>query len=268
MPACQPLIAGQQIFVRTPFSIQSWNSTSGELLWEVARPDRRLKELAASLREALNPDSPPQARENFQQPFAIFEQQVQEMTASQMAISGSTLFVVEETAAGAGDLDDMPAMIRGMPTLPTNFIRAYNAQTGLFLWEIGGQVRDAVPGQAGSSNLLAGYYFLGAPLVLGSRIYVLAENGEGIYLIRIGEPVSGMANANPQILASQLLAIPDRKLPEHPLRRYSGLMPTFAQGLLICPTCDNRIVAVSAEDLSIRWVARVQWHSAATGDRR
>lgn len=256
VPACQPLIAGQQIFVRTPFSIQSWNSTSGELLWEVARPDRRLKELAASLREALNPDSPPQARENFQQPFAIFEQQVQEMTASQMAISGSTLFVVEETAAGAGDLDDMPAMIRGMPTLPTNFIRAYNAQTGLFLWEIGGQVRDAVPGQAGSSNLLAGYYFLGAPLVLGSRIYVLAENGEGIYLIRIGEPVSGMANANPQILASQLLAIPDRKLPEHPLRRYSGLMPTFAQGLLICPTCDNRVVAVSAEDLSIRWVAR------------
>lgn len=256
VPACQPLVAGQQIFVRTPFSIQSWNSTSGELLWEVARPNRGLKEVAASLREVSSPDSPLEAREKFRQSFAIFEQQVQEMTAAQMAISGSTLFVVEETAAGVGELDEMPAMIRGMPTLPTNFIRAYDAETGLFLWEIGGQVRDAVPGQAGSSNLLAGYYFLGAPLVLGSRIYVLAENGEGIYLIRIGEPVAGLANANPQILASQLLAIPDRKLPEHPLRRFSGLMPTFAQGLLICPTCDNRVVAVSAEDLSIRWVAR------------
>lgn len=33
-------------------------------------------------------------------------------------------------------------------------------------------------------------------------------------------------------------------------------MPAFAAGLLICPTCDGRLTAVSADDLSIRWIAR------------
>lgn len=33
-------------------------------------------------------------------------------------------------------------------------------------------------------------------------------------------------------------------------------MPSYAHGLLICPTCDERIVAVSAEDNAVRWVFR------------
>ncbi|MFM7058444.1 MAG: PQQ-binding-like beta-propeller repeat protein, partial [Planctomycetota bacterium] len=262
LPAGQPLARGEQIFVRTAFSIQSWNSATGELLWEVARPDRALRETLENLPAAPAPDGafqsegPALAAAASGLAWQLHLQQIRGITAAQMAISGSTLFVVEETAAGGSELDGIPGMIRGMPTLPSNFIRAYDAATGLFLWEIGGQVQNAVPGQPGSSNLLAGYYFLGAPLVLGSRIYVLAENGEGVYLIRIGEPLAGGAKVNPQILASQLLTTPDRKLAEHPLRRYAGLMPTYARGLLICPTCDNRVVAVSAEDLSIRWVAR------------
>ncbi len=262
LPAGQPLAMGEQIFLRTAFSIQAWNSTTGKLLWEVARPDRVLRETLENLPRLpdsdgqIQPDVSGLASAAAGLAWQLHLQQVRGITAAQMSISGSTLFVVEETAAGGSELDGLPGMIRGMPTLPSNFIRAYDATTGLFLWEIGGQMQNAVPGQPGSSNLLAGYYFLGAPLVLGSRIYVLAENGEGVYLIRIGEPVAGAASANPQILASQLLTTPDRKLPEHPLRRYAGLMPTYAQGLLICPTCDNRVVAVSAEDLSIRWVAR------------
>jgi outer membrane protein assembly factor BamB len=262
LPAGQPLAMGNRVFVRTPFSIQSWNSTNGELLWEVARPDRELREAVEGLSAEPGPDGQPQLADGQLVSMAtalgwqLHLQQVRGITAAQMAISGSTLFVVEETAASGNEMDAIPGMIRGMPTISSNFIRAYDANTGLFLWEIGGQMQNAVPGQPGSSNLLAGYYFLGAPLVLGSRIYVLAENGEGIYIIRIGEPVAGFAGTNPQILSSQLLTTPDRKLPEHPLRRYAGLMPAYAQGLLICPTCDNRVVAVSAEDLSIRWVAR------------
>lgn len=262
LPAAQPLAVGDRVFVRTPFSIQAWNSTHGELLWEVARPDRALKEAADNLNSKSDDPGVPDERNSrisadaANLTYQLFLQQVRASTAAQMAISQSTLFVVEETAAAADELDDFRGMIRGMPTLPSNYIRAYDVETGLFRWEIGGQVQNAVPGQAGSSNLLAGYYFLGAPLVLGNRIYVLAENGDGIYLIRIGEPAPNVAGANPQILASQLLTIPDRKLPEHPLRRYAGLMPTYAHGLLICPTCDDRVVAVSAEDLSIRWIAR------------
>lgn len=250
IPAAQPLVAGGRVYVRTPVSIQSWSLATGELIWEAARPDRSLKEAIEELGEE---DS---RGKELMLADLIHRQSLRGVTGSQMSISGSTLFVVEETASTAGDFASVRGMIRGMPTVPTNYIRAYDVETGLFLWEIGGQTQNAVPGEPQRANLLAGYYFLGAPLVLGNRIYVLAENGEGIYLVRIGEPDAMSGRSNPQILASQLLGVPELKLAEHPLRRHAGLVPTFARGLLICPTCDNRVTAVSAEDLSIRWIAR------------
>jgi outer membrane protein assembly factor BamB len=249
-PAAQPLVAGGRVYVRTPVSIQSWSLGTGELIWEASRPDRSLKETIEELGEEDSRGAELMLAD------LIHRQSLRGVTGTQMSISGSTLFVVEETASSAGDFASVRGMIRGMPTVPTNYIRAYDVETGLFLWEIGGQTQNAVPGEPQRANLLAGYYFLGAPLVLGNRIYVLAENGEGIYLVRIGEPDAASGLSNPQILASQLLGVPELKLAEHPLRRHAGLVPTFARGLLICPTCDNRVTAVSAEDLSIRWIAR------------
>ena len=255
-PVAQPLISSGRAFVRTPFSIQAWDLTKAELIWEVARPTKSLREFADLL------DEP--AESERQQPSETLEdeatrahlQSVRISTGMQMTIGGSTLFVVEETPASGNDWLDMPGMIRGMPTVTTNYIRAYDLETGLFRWEIGGQAQNPIPGEPQRANLLAGYYFLGAPLVLGNRIYVLAENGTGIYLVQIGEPDLAAGRPNPQILASQSLAAPDVPLSQHPVRRLAGLIPTFAGGLLICPTCDGRLTAVSADDLSIRWIAR------------
>lgn len=89
-----------------------------------------------------------------------------------------------------------------------NFIRAYDLQTGLFKWEIGGQTQSV--GQSnGKGNLLAGFYFLGAPLVLGNRTYVLAESSEGIFLLQIAEPAAtGTTPTNPRVVRSQLLTQP------------------------------------------------------------
>jgi outer membrane protein assembly factor BamB len=137
-----------------------------------------------------------------------------------------------------------------------NFIRAYDLQTGLFKWEVGGKTQsDTQPD--GKGNSLAGYYFLGAPLVLGNRTYVLAQRSEEIFLLQIAEPAAtGGAPANPRVVRSQLLTQPEFKAGEHPVRKHAGLMPSYAHGLLICPTCDERIVAVSADDNAVRWVFR------------
>ncbi len=251
VPASGVLVAGELFYARTPVGLQARHLQTGELAWEVVRQDAPLRALISLQKSAeFNGDMLSGAVE-------LYRQLIRTVTTSQMAISGRTLYVVEDSDYSQPPNTDM----FGNPgsaglQLRTNFIRAYDATTGLFLWQVGGQTQDANPLNRGEANLLAGYYFLGAPLVLGNRIYVLAENGEGIHLIRLGEPQPGQPEANPSILASQLLTLPERRVDQHPLRKHAGLIPSFAQGLLICPLCDDRIIAVSAEDLSIRWVFR------------
>ncbi|MEI7701202.1 MAG: PQQ-binding-like beta-propeller repeat protein [Planctomycetia bacterium] len=261
IPVASPMISGSMVYVRTPIGVRAYQQETGELIWEIARPERPIKELL-EMREALESGQdlmsiPGRPVGLLNADSALFDQMIRTNTSAQMSISNRTLFTVEESSGVTWSVS-LGGLINGMGVerLPTNFIRAYDAESGLFRWEIGGQTQNADPTENRSANLLAGYYFLGAPLVLGSRVYVLAENGEGIFLVRIGEPVEGLRESNPWISASQLLTVPDRPLAAHPLRKHAGLIPSFAQGLLICPTCDDRIIAVSAEDLSIRWVFR------------
>ena len=276
VPAGLPLVMGEQAIFRTPFGIRSVNMLSGELTWEVTRPDSRLKTILDE--RAAESENASSGRDDFGlrayvDPRAqLLYQMIRTNTASQMAINGRTLFVVDECANATWN-DDMGGMLgpNGSLSILSNYIRAYDAESGLFRWEAGGQTQNvALP--AGQGNLLAGFYFLGAPLVLGQRTYVLAESGEGIFLIQIAEPLaladkaadadSGLlisdaqASVNPKVVKSQILTVPEYKLPQHPVRKHAGLMPSFAQGMLICPTCDQRIVAVSAEDHSLRWIFR------------
>jgi len=52
-----------------------------------------------------------------------------------------------------------------------NKLMAFELSSGKLKWEIGGSVEEGLP--------LAGYFFLGPPLVLGKQLFVLAElNGE------------------------------------------------------------------------------------------
>ncbi len=116
-----------------------------------------------------------------------------------------TLFVVEDSSSVTWNRDTEYRPILSTQ-LPANYVRAYDVETGLLKWEAGGQ-RGAAP----RVNELTGFYFLGAPLVIGERTYVLAESGEGIFLIQIGNP-AGDENSptatNPVILHSQLISIP------------------------------------------------------------
>lgn len=275
IPTAVPLLYGGQAIIRTPFGIRSVNLESGELHWEVTRPDSRLRVIVDQRtndnadrgdlwrNDSFRAQPDPRAR--------LLYQMLQTNTAAQMAINGNTLFVVDE-CSGATWSDDFGMGLGGEGSLlvSPNVIRAYDVESGLFKWEAGGQTQNAARA-AGRGNVLAGFYFLGAPLVLGQRTYVLAESGEGIFLIQIAEPgtlnettnaavnsadASSEVSVNPRIVRSQILAVPEHKLPQHPVRKYAGLVPSFAQGLLVCPTCDQRIVAVSAEDQSLRWIFR------------
>jgi outer membrane protein assembly factor BamB len=256
-PAATPLAVKGQIIFRTPAGVRSVSADDGSMLWEITSPDSRLQQAVSEVRRIQRGSSPnrlPAIQSGLADDF--LNQLTRSCPDSQISTDGKTLFVVEDSVRlGFSRVSGLGIGGASSP-LPANYIRAYDLASGLLRWEAGGQRAVTL-----SPNLLAGFYFLGTPLILADRCYVMAENDEGIFLLQLEGPRTDLPASmpkNPRIVHSQLLAIPQYKLNLHPVRRLAGLTPSFANGLLICPTCDERVIAVSPQDHSVRWVFRYE----------
>ncbi|MCA9062197.1 MAG: PQQ-binding-like beta-propeller repeat protein [Planctomycetaceae bacterium] len=256
-PAGEPLLAGDLLILRTVCGARAVDRATGELVWEITQPDSQLRRLTTEWkrnRAAEGWESDAAQRRSLT--LELFQQQARTNQAGQMSTGARRLFLCEDSSTVTWDAQT-GIVEAGSDVLPANYIRAYDLESGLFLWEAGGR-RGATAPSGGMANTLAGFFFLGPPLVLGDRYYVLAESGEGIFLLQIADPARypNDQSHNPRVLRSQLLTVPTWPLTRHPVRKFAGLMPSFAQGLLICPTSDERIVAISALDHSVRWIYR------------
>ncbi|MEZ6059358.1 MAG: PQQ-binding-like beta-propeller repeat protein [Planctomycetaceae bacterium] len=260
-----PIATDDLIVYRAVTNIHARNRHTGELVWESGLVDRQLTALANHLRR-LGPasDSDQQRRALLLGP-QLFNHWARANAGGQLTTDGTFVFAVEEVTAATLQIDPDNRSSAGQ-THPVNYLRAYELATGRLRGQAGGSLNG---GDGGPVNPLAGMYFLGAPLVMGERIYVLSENDQGIYLLQLqAKPRPGQVAGQPpgeldlRPVQSQLLSIPQFDLEVHPLRKYSGVIPSFAQGLLICSTCDERVIAVSAEDHSVRWVYRYRGNVA------
>lgn len=112
------------------------------------------------------------------------------------------------------------------------------------LWSIGGQPR-------GTENApLAGHFFLGPPVAMGGVLYVLAEVDRQINLIALA-PETG------DVLWSQGLCFVDNPIGIDSRRSLLSCTPIPAQGVLLCPTHLQSLIAVDAQSGSLLWAARL-----------
>ncbi|MCP4783749.1 MAG: PQQ-binding-like beta-propeller repeat protein [Fuerstiella sp.] len=250
MPVAMPLLVGDLLIYRGVANIRAVHRATGELVWETSKLDPQLsKALAAQRRTATDDTS--RVQRMLRQP--LFQHWFRANVGGQLTTDGSSVFAVEEATAETMfvDLDSYPLSAAS----PVNYLRVYD----LF-----GRLRGRAGGSIGQSNgdgtvnPLAGMYFLGAPLVMGDRIYVMSESDQGIFLLQLKatEPRGAGGEFELRTVRSQLLATPRHALRFHPVRKYAGLIPSYSRGLLLCNTCDEQVIAVSAEDHSVRWVYR------------
>ena len=245
--ASVPLVVGDLLIYRGLVTVRAVNRKTGKLAWESSFVDATLEELVKQSRSTTRgtpgfPGLSGQLRHHL----------VRANTAGQLTCANGVVFAVEEVAALTMFDTDRQISSPG----PVNYLRAYDAQTGQCLGMAGGAVGSNESHPA--PNPLAGFYVLGAPLVMGDRIYLMAENSQGIFLLQLN--LSQLNQRTPPFslrpVHSQLLSVPRFELGKHAVRRFSGVTPSFGGGLLICNTCDEKIVAVSAEDHSVRWIYR------------
>lgn len=122
----------------------------------------------------------------------------------------------------------------------SNTLVALDLETeGKLLWRLGAGV--------GQETELSDAFFLGPPLPLDGRLYVIAELAGDISLFCLD------AQDGSELWRQQLVAVESGGIETDAIRRIAGAMPTYRDGIMICPTGAGAVVAIDLADRMIRW---------------
>ena len=130
-------------------------------------------------------------------------------------------------------------MVRSLQPNGNSLIALELASEGTLKWFQGAR--------SGADSPLADAFFLGPPLPIEGRLYVMCELAGDIFLLCL-EPRTGK-----EIWRQQLVAVESGTITRDRIRRVAGAMLSYQDGVLICPTGAGALVAVNLGDRTLRW---------------
>lgn len=238
--AARPIAAGNVVVMRTPQNVVAVDFQTGKRIWETREEDAGARDQFLS---EFNSDSRGDEMPPMTHPL---EQRIWDDTLSMslssdgervFALSGMPL-VERERPSGWG-IGPAFGGTFDFATAPTNRLTAYELATeGKLAWEIDG---ESAPGN------LAATFFLGPPLAVDGTLYVLAEIRSAVYLLAL-EPSTGVLQWRQQLVGLE------QGITLDPRRRLNGAAPSYAAGVLVCPTTAGMVVAIDAIRREFAWV--------------
>ncbi|MFT3882563.1 MAG: PQQ-binding-like beta-propeller repeat protein [Gemmatales bacterium] len=138
-----------------------------------------------------------------------------------------------------------------------NHLIAYDIEGGRAVWSIGTRQSD---------QPFSEMYFLGPPLPLGDKLYVLAEVNSEIKLLCLQNRKTLKAASaqgddyeyGVDLVWSQPLGVVDRKISEDPVRRSQAAILSYSDGILVCPTNAGSVIGVDLLTRSLVWAYSYQ----------
>jgi outer membrane protein assembly factor BamB len=239
--------------MRTPYNVVAVDWHTGKRIWETREED----ELAG---DGLSPDA---ADGGETEDLAVIgnplEQRVwDDALVTSLASDGERAFVIRSPLANPQDeamaWQAAPQMFGGVTGgLTANELVAYDLATqGKLLWELDGN-RTTGP--------LSGAFFFGAPLAIDNTLYVMAEIRSAVYLVAL-EPRTGEVRWQQQLVGLE------QGIGLDPARRTVGAMPSYAGGILVCPTSAGAAVAIDVVKREFAWVYRYPRDASSPADMR
>ncbi len=275
LPAAQPLVVGNTAVFRTATQLLAVDLTSGKRQWTGA-VDPALQNLLRGLvgtpaEKRLAPRNAAPAPNPIEAPVpatasrqlllnALLNRVASDACYGGLCSDGSQVFVIEDIGIGPAtpSFRVNNGVRQAVGQRNENTLRAYEVRSGKLIWELGGPKSDV-------GLELAGAWFLGPPLPLAGRLYVLAEVESEIRLLAIDASLP----EGQKLLWSQSLCLVEQSFPGDDVRRRAGVSPSFADGVLVCPTGAGAAVAVDLNTRSLLWAytypaeqlpnARQQW---------
>ncbi len=184
-------------------------------------------------------------KNNLKNPTLLFENS----TIGTLSTDSTHVYAVEDLAVSPLQNEFDPRFNPGMQVQPHydpavadairhNRLQAYDLITGKLRWEVGGP-----PDKGGE---LDGSFFLGPPMPIGGKLYVLTEKQQDLRLVCLD-------GARGRVLSVQTLASTKDKMQQEPLRRMHAAHLAYGEGMLVCPTNSGAILGVDQLTRSLVW---------------
>jgi len=238
LPSLHPLVVGDTVLMRTAFALQAVDFRTGKLIWKYSSNDE-------SLEQFLKVGSTPQPGQSAQL-FSGLDQRIwEDAVYGTLASDGQQVYYVDDLGLGPSGSPLTTVLPNGrrvhVSSRNTNHLAARELRTqGKLKWEVGGPNGDDEP-------KLAGAFFLGPPLPVLGRLYALAEiKGQEIRIVSLS-PETGALDW------SQQLAVVEQPVAQDSYRRNAGASPSYADGILVCPTSAGAVVAIDLTTRALLW---------------
>ncbi len=248
LPGYFPIAANNRLVFRTYWGLFAVNLKTGEREWWTEM-NRSLEAVMA------NPSyrHPVQGWLESYRPGSLHQHVLLEnSTVGTLSTDLNRVYAVDDLAVPPHTNNQAQQMGIGNPQFPVsggladlinqNLLRAYDLDNGLLKWEVGS---DRGPKE------LQNCHFLGAPLPLSGKLYVLAEQNAELRLLCL-EP-SRKDHTPPSVLWAQTLATMQVKLAQDPGRRIQAANLAYGDGVLVCPTNAGAVLGVDLLSHSLVW---------------
>jgi outer membrane protein assembly factor BamB len=237
-----PLAVGDRVIMRTATKLLGIDFNNGKRIWEASVAESEQEET-----QQQDPFSPFRGRNNNMSPAALYGQRIwDDATYGTMSSDGKLVFVVEQLSLGVMSQFNNMMIFGGGRAERTN----RGVANRLAAYEIGAGPKDGgkLVWQLGGPDDLrqTDTFFLGPPLPLRGQLYVIAEIKDEIRLLALDAATGNVA-------WSQQLAMVESSISQDPIRRLAGVSPSYADGILICPTGSGCVVAVDLANHSLLW---------------
>lgn len=234
--ASAPLAVGDYILVRRPMGLLAVDYRTGKRVWQSElKRDPKLEQL-------VNSGAGPQNEAAIAEPAQAFARQMwQDYLYGVMSSDGERVFAIRDLPLPSAQDFEMPTFMGAPVEAPSNRLTAYDLATeGALAWEIDG---------AAATGELAGAFFLGAPLAMGPSLFVLVEIRDDIHLASLNR-LTGALEWRQQLANLETGVRLDLR------RRLQAAMPSYDNGILVCPTGAGLVVGVDLAKRSLAWAYR------------
>lgn len=242
IPLLHPLVVDDVLLMRTVRNLVAVDFKTGKRLWDVPVTDQ------------TEPAALPNVGNIRQQPWLALLGKTQrvcgDLTYGTMSSDGRLVFSVEDLGLEYGNDSQAIRQViimgrvgrrvsrTGVDTL-CNRLAAHDVRTGKLVWELGGP--DGKRGLRQSDT-----FFLGPPLPLMGKLYVLAEAKGEVRLMALDSSTG-------DLLWSQQISLVEQSVLTAVDRRWVGVSPSYDDGILVCPTSTGAVVGVELATRSLLW---------------
>lgn len=249
-PSWLPLRVGNQLLMRTTERLMGVDFETGKRTWEYPWESAAAEETSMSVGEEISTDSD-----------QLNQRVWYDLPYGRISSDGKRVFLLEDLgkvqtvqAYPAFGFQPIRQGVSERKNAGSNTLVALDIESeGKLLWRTG--VGEEIP------SIYTEAFFLGPPLPVNGQLYVLAELEGDIFLLCM-DPKTGTPLWRQQILAMEAGGIEN-----DPIRRISGAMPAYQDGVLVCPTSAGAVVAIDLASRSLLWGAKYARSRGITNPR-